>query len=82
MKVFYVKTDDTGRHTPGLVLRTFGDDHQFTEKEIDPDDNRPYNMTFGVWQTDTLTDDDIALCNAGRRKVNDVENPTGVESIG
>lgn len=69
MKAVYLKTT-------GLILDLFLDDAVLDTTDF----ANTCGCEIGTVNL-TLTDDEMVLCRGGRRKVNDVNNPTGIESV-
>ena len=71
MKAVYLVTHPA---TPGLVTGVYPDDDDVTQVKADLV-ARGFSVNEAIL---SLTEDDIVLCRGGRRKVNDVDNPTGI----
>lgn len=77
-KVLYIKSNKKVPENSGMVVQAYNEDHVFSQRELA---DSGYSVLFGNFECD-LSEDEIALCNVGRRKVNDIDNPTGVIPIG
>jgi len=74
----YVKQND---HRPGMVgkvINAKNPNFQFSERELA---NAGWPVIFGYFTLD-ISGDEVVLCDAGRRAVNDIENPTELVAIG
>jgi hypothetical protein len=78
MKLMYIKKNSHRPESVGKVIAVLPDEHVFTAREME---TKGHAVLFGILQVDEIDKDNIALCESGRRKVNDVDNPTGIISI-
>lgn len=77
-KVLYIKKNLIRPGVEGRVVQAYPLSHVFSDREKAQDG---YTVIFGNFQCD-LSEDEYSLCNIGRRKVDNVDNPSGVIPVG
>lgn len=74
MRILYIKHNDRIPSKEGFVVQALSNEHELTPREKA---TSGHPVLFGSFLLD-LTDDEVVLCNNGRRKVDDVLNPTAI----
>ena len=77
MRILYVKSSILAPTRACEIVKAFPDGHVFSDRELATAGHDPL---FGVWDR-VCTNDEAALCNMGRRKVDDVTTPTALISV-
>lgn len=77
-KILYIKSNSIKPDNVSMVVQCYPTGHVFSERELA---QSGYSVIFGNFEID-LSEDEVVLCNNGRRKVDNVDNPNGVIPIG
>lgn len=74
MKILYIKHNERIPSKEGFVVQALPNDHELTTRE---EATSGHPVLFGSFLLD-ITEDEVVLCNNGRRKVDDKDNPTAI----